>query len=103
MEVSNFVHAHRLSFAATLLAGLLSCPQAQTSADAIPTPVQGAAQGQSLDALAGGVILNRTMTIVGHDFYQYFASAWRTRDNNERYSITIVERPTAIRGSEIWV
>lgn len=103
MPGNEFVHTHRLLFAIGMFAGSLACTNAQTTSDPFPVPVQGAPHDRSLDALAGGVILNRTITIVGHDFYQYFSTAWRTRDNNDQYSIAIVERPTAIRGSEIWV
>lgn len=89
--------------AAILLAGVVTSSQAQTMVDPLPTPVPGSLQGRSLDGLPGGVVLNRTITIIGHDFYQYFSTAWRAHENNERYSISIIERPTAIRGSEIWV
>ena len=95
-------HSPRFT-AAMLLAGTMTCTQAQIIPDPLPGPVPGAVQPQSLDGQLGGVVLNRTITIVGHDFYQYFTAAWRTRENNERYSIAIIERPTAIRGSEIWV
>lgn len=89
---------------ALLLTGALSSLQAQTTSEPLPAPLQGASvQVPNLDGLAGGVVLNRTITIVGHDFYQYFTAAWRYRENNERYSIAIIERPTAVRGSEIWV
>lgn len=86
-----------------LVAGAMSIAHAQTTSDPLPAPLPGAIQVPNLDGLPGGVVLNRTMTIVGHDFYQYFSTAWRARDNSERYSIAIIERPTAIRGSEVWV
>jgi len=56
----------------------------------------------SQDLLAGSV-LNRTITVMGREFYQYFAAAWRDKDAAGRYSISVHERPTAIRGSEMWV
>ena len=76
--------------------------RAQSTTEILPEPAPSAPPN-SLDSLAGGVVLNRTITVVGHDFYKYFTAGWRARDNNERYSIAIVERPTAIRGSEVWV
>lgn len=103
MATTSLLRLVRQLAATMLLAGMTTCIQAQVTADPLPTPVPGSLQGRSLDGLPGGVILNRTITIVGHDFYQYFSTGWRTRDNNERYSISIVERPTAIRGSEIWI
>lgn len=51
----------------------------------------------------GGVIVNRTVTVQGHDFYRYFAQSWREVDEDNKYSISIHERPSARWGSEIWV
>ena len=51
----------------------------------------------------GGVIVNRTITVQGHDFYRYFAQWWREKDEENKYSISIHERPSARWGSEIWV
>ena len=50
-----------------------------------------------------GVVINRTVTVMGRDFYQFFAASWRDKELTERYSISIHERPSAIRGSELWV
>lgn len=58
---------------------------------------------QSLDSAYDGVIVNQTVTLVGHDFYRAFVAAWRDKPNAERYTLTIVERPTARLGSQIWV
>lgn len=54
------------------------------------------------DPLSGAVI-NRTVTVLGHDFYRYFTTYWRTRDISSHVSITVFERPTARFGSEVWV
>lgn len=50
-----------------------------------------------------GVLINRTVTVMGKDFYQYFSANWRDKEMSDRYSISIHERPSAIRGSEMWV
>lgn len=50
-----------------------------------------------------GVVVNRTMTVQGHDFYRYFSSWWRETDIDGQYSISIHERPSARWGSEVWV
>jgi curli production assembly/transport component CsgE len=50
-----------------------------------------------------GLVINRTVTVLGKDFYQYFVTAWRQKDPGGRYSITVRERPSARWGSEIWV
>lgn len=50
-----------------------------------------------------GVVVNRTVTVLGKDFYRYFSNYWRVNPESARYSISIHERPTARFGSEIWV
>lgn len=50
-----------------------------------------------------GIIINRTITVLGKDFYHYFVTAWRQLDGNNTYTITIFERPSARFGSEVWV
>src|SRR5690606_34849869 len=74
---------------------------------------QGAIEDRSGDATRsvdrifsdplGGVVVNRTVTVLGKDFYKYFATRWRQSDQSSRYSISIYERPSARFGSEIWV
>src|SRR5690606_41371527 len=49
------------------------------------------------------VVINRTLTVMGKNFNQYFASNCLDREMSERYSISIHEKPSAIRGSEMWV
>ncbi len=50
-----------------------------------------------------GIVVNRTVTVLGNDFYQYFSSRWRQKDVSTKYTISIHERPSARFGSEIWV
>lgn len=50
-----------------------------------------------------GVVLNQTVTVIGQDFYQYFAAAWRDKDAVENFSIAVYERPSARLGTQIWV
>lgn len=56
-----------------------------------------------LDDPLSGIVVNRTVTVLGNDFYQYFARAWREQDGDQRYSLSVHERPSARWGSEIWV
>lgn len=62
---------------------------------------------QALDRIfddpLGGVVVNRTVTVLGKDFYRYFSTYWRYSPESARYSISVHERPTARFGSEIWV
>lgn len=51
----------------------------------------------------GGIVVNRTVTVQGQDFYRYFSAWWRETDEEGRYTISIHERPSARWGSEIWV
>jgi curli production assembly/transport component CsgE len=51
----------------------------------------------------GGVVVNRTVTVLGQDFYQNFTAIWRQKDISNKFSISIHERPSARFGSEIWV
>lgn len=51
----------------------------------------------------GGVVVNRTVTVLGNDFYQEFTTLWRQKDISNTFSISIHERPSARFGSEIWV
>lgn len=60
-------------------------------------------QKSVLDDPLGGIVVNRTVTVLGNDFYQYFARAWRNKDGDQRYSISVHERPSARWGSEIWI
>lgn len=50
-----------------------------------------------------GIVINRTITVLGKDFYHYFVTAWRELDGKNTYTITIFERPSARFGSEVWV
>ncbi|MGE5652120.1 MAG: CsgE family curli-type amyloid fiber assembly protein [Bacillota bacterium] len=53
--------------------------------------------------LYAGVVLDQTVTVVGHEFYQYFAALWRDKETSERYAISVHERPSARLGSQLWV
>lgn len=48
-----------------------------------------------------GVVTSQAITVAGHDFCQYFIAAWREKEGSERYTLAIVERPSARRGSEV--
>ncbi len=50
-----------------------------------------------------GLIINRTITVLGWDFYKGFSDIWQSMYPDSESNLTIVERPTAQFGSEIWV
>ncbi|HUH60078.1 MAG TPA: curli production assembly/transport protein CsgE [Candidimonas sp.] len=75
---------------------------AGSAPDNDPTPPADRRKSVFDDPLAG-VVVNRTVTVLGKDFYQYFTAIWRQKDVNSQFSISIHERPSARFGSEIWV
>lgn len=50
-----------------------------------------------------GLMINRTMTVMGWDFYKSFSEIWQALYPESQDTLTVVERPTAQYGSEIWV
>ncbi len=47
--------------------------------------------------LSGGLLLDSTVTVLGHEFFSAYADAWRELDGDQRYSVTVSEVPTAIQ------
>ncbi|MHA3903954.1 CsgE family curli-type amyloid fiber assembly protein [Castellaniella sp. WN] len=50
-----------------------------------------------------GLIINRTVTVMGWDFYSNFTQVWQALYPDSRDTMTVIERPTAQFGSEIWI
>ncbi len=50
-----------------------------------------------------GLILDRSITNVGHDFYRYFSDYWRLNYTDNEDVLIVYERPSARWGSLIWV
>jgi len=50
-----------------------------------------------------GFIVDRTMTNVGAEFFRQFSEAWRGLPGTESVNVTIVERPSARYGSQIYI
>jgi curli production assembly/transport component CsgE len=70
------------------------------------TPRVGTADVDSrkpLDAALGGVVTTDTVTLVGQDFYTWFAQAWSAIPLAERYIVSVHERPNPRYGSLVWV
>ena len=55
------------------------------------------------DEPLSGVVVNRTVTVLGKEFYRHFSTLWRNSTQSNRYSISIHERPSARFGSEVWI
>ncbi len=50
-----------------------------------------------------GFIVDRTVTNVGAEFFRQFSEAWRGLPGTESVNVTIVERPSARYGSQIYI
>ena len=50
-----------------------------------------------------GIILDRTVTFIGHNFYGHFSDYWRLKFTTNKDVLIIYERPSARWGSLIWV
>lgn len=59
--------------------------------------------GRVLQELYAGVVVDQTVTVAGHEFYQHFVALWRDKELTSRYAISVHERPTARWGSQIWI
>ena len=82
---------------------LLACSSAYSDAIS-PLALEAHEKPKSQgDDFLTGIVINRTVTVLGWDFYHYFAAAWRENEASDHYSVSVYERPTAIRGSEVWV
>jgi curli production assembly/transport component CsgE len=65
-------------------------------------PSAAAASSSRADPYAG-VVADGTITFVGQEFYRHFAASWRDQARVERYSLSILERPSARWGSLVWI
>lgn len=53
--------------------------------------------------LQGGLVIDQTVTFLGQNFTRFFLHSWSDLDADERFTLTIKERPTAVHGSFISV
>ena len=67
-----------------------------------PAP-QNLDQGQIDSDPLQGLVINRTITVLGWDFYRSFSEIWQALYPDSDDTITVIERPTAQFGSEIWI
>ena len=76
---------------------------AKTGSASKPAPRTDLDSGTIKDEVLGGLVINRTITVLGWDFYKDFSEVWRALHADSTYTVTIYERPTAQWGSEIWI
>lgn len=69
-----------------------------------PAPEFSPAEGRkSLQEQYGGVVIDNTITVAGQDFFRSFSFFWREKPLNERYAVSIHERPSARLGNQVWI
>src|SRR5690625_7255582 len=49
-----------------------------------------------------GVVVNRTITVQGQEFYQFFSMCWSYIAGDTSYTLSVQERPSARWGIENW-
>ena len=90
----------KLGFLALLIS---TAALARAAADMNPPLPSEDLDGRTVEEAYGGVVVGQTVTVAGQDFYQYFVALWRDKPSNEKYSITVRERPSARLGNLVWV
>jgi curli production assembly/transport component CsgE len=98
MNAARTDRVHRTLLVPVLLAALCGSASAQLSREN-EQPIER----RGLADLAGGLVLDATVTVLGREFFSAYADAWRDLDSGQRYSVTIHEVPTARFGSTIRV
>lgn len=88
-----------LSLALLVLAGQLAGVRAQEP----NTPGNSLDSGRINNEPLRGLMINRTITVVGWDFYNSFSKIWQALYPDSKNTLAVIERPTAKFGSEIWV
>ncbi len=58
---------------------------------------------QLLQDIDGGIVVDHTITMIAHEFYQHFMRFWRDQPASATHNLTIYERPTARWGSIVWI
>ncbi|MGB3290708.1 MAG: curli production assembly/transport protein CsgE [Burkholderiaceae bacterium] len=94
-----------ISLAAAAFSPLARGQHPGLTQDTLPRTVldEGQKKKSVFDDPLGGVVTNRTVTVLGNDFYQDFTALWRQKDISNQFSLSIYERPSARFGSEIWI
>lgn len=70
---------------------------------AIPVTVHAQVKTNSETQVFGGIVVDDTVSAFGHAFFRYFVTYWRDNGLSERYVLSVHERVSARRGSEVWV
>lgn len=60
-----------------------------------------AAAAPDMQSEPDGIVTNQSITVAGHEFFDYFIAAWRDKPDSDRYTLAIRERPSARLGSQV--
>ncbi len=63
--------------------------------------VVGSAKGLASDINIKGLLMDKTITWFGHDFFFYFAREWRNKPFSGRHTLVIEEKPSARNGTQV--
>lgn len=86
------------------LFALLLCTGSMAFADDSVSNTQTLTQHRALSRDdVGGLVVGQVVTMNGRAFYDSFASAWNEKDEAGRSSVSVIERPTARLGSQIYI
>lgn len=74
----------------------------------VQTPIAQEIDNQTLEGSVlldeiPGLVIDRTITRIGHDFYTDFTNYRQLNNPRSQYNLTILERPSARWGSLIWI
>jgi curli production assembly/transport component CsgE len=94
-----------------LCAVMLSCMNVQAHAqDKAEAPLQQVTQAPDAKPSPddgkpeyGGVVVNQTLTGLGHYFYVNFSQSWSEKDDISDYVVAIKERPSPRGGTEVLI
>jgi curli production assembly/transport component CsgE len=88
-----------------LIAMFLFCIEAPALAldEGVIENVAPDSQDQLLQDIDGSIVVDNTITMIAHEFYQHFMKFWRDQPASATHNLTIHERPTAAWGSIVWI
>lgn len=91
MKIAMSVTGRWLASSALWLAGTVMPATARDTPD----------RGRQADAT--GIVTSQAITVAGREFSDYFMAAWRDKQDSDRYTLAIHERPSARSGSQVWI
>ena len=91
-----------LVLCSTASAGVIHDRDASTNPVRVPGEI-ALRDTRVLQEIYGGIVVDQTITVNGHAFYQRFVAAWRDNELSSRYAISVHEKPSARWGSQLWV